>query len=184
MSSPTGQYKITSHNLAQHNQVPNMYIHFITANSGFRYCVTQSPDPNNLQNYKDFFLSNGIKTLVKLCECNRYDIEYLEHNGIKVIDIPLQDGTTPSKDIIKKWIDIIKQEIKNKNNSIAVHCMSGLGRAPLFVCVGLVMIDKIDPIDAITIVRKTIRSALNTNQINFLRSLHYSNDTKKGCIIC
>lgn len=151
-----------------------IHMHFITSKSGFRYCITQSPDPNNLQTYKDLLLKNGVKTLVKLCEDNKYDAEYLIHSGINVIDIPLQDGTTPSKDVIIQWLQIIKQEIKSKNNIIAVHCVSGLGRAPLFACIGLILLDNTDPLDAIMLVRKTIKLALNAPQIKFLETIHHT----------
>lgn len=159
-------------------------LNVIQSKSGLNYYITQSPDPNNLHNYKDLLLKNNINVLIKLCEENKYDADYLEHNGITVINIPLRDGTVPNKNVIKIWTDIVKQEIKKKNKSIAIHCMSGLGRAPLFVCVCLIIIDKMDPIEAITKVRSQIKLALNTNQIRFLESLNYSNESKKGCIIC
>lgn len=152
--------------------VPNTYVHFITTKSGFRYCVIQSPDPNNLQNYKDLFLLNGVKTLVKLCEETLYDTEYLLHNGINVINLPLKDGTIPSKKVINEWVNIIKQEMKSNSDCIAVHCMSGLGRAPLFVCIGLILIDHVDPVDSVKEVRKIIRYALNTKQIKFIETLN------------
>ena len=178
MSSPDATLQNTSKK-TQHI-VKNMCVHFITAKSGFRYCVTPSPDPNNLQNYKDLLLHNGVKTLVKLCDETRYDTDYLIHHGINVINIPLQDGTVPSKEVVKQWTNIIKQE----KNCIAVHCVSGLGRAPLFTCIGLIIIEKMDPVDAILFVRKTIRSALNANQINFLETFKYSDNSKGSCIIC
>lgn len=160
-----------------------MYVHFINSKSGFCYCVTQCPDPNNLQTYKDLLLKNNIKTLVKLCDGDIYDIAYLEHHGITVINIPIDDGTTPDKQVIKNWINIIKNEFDKNNRTIAVHCMSGLGRAPLFVCVGLILIDKIDPIIAITEVRNVIKGALNTNQINFLQTLKTKDSFINGCTI-
>lgn len=159
--------------------------HIIVTKSGFKFIVTQSPDPNNLQNYKDLLSTNSVKTVVKLCEGTRYDHEYLECNGIKTIDIPLADGTVPSKEVLNQWINIIKTEIKNnKDGGMAVHCVSGLGRAPLFVCIALIKIDKMEAVDAITMVRKTIKSALNTNQIKYLETVSFSNETRGGCIIC
>ena len=157
----------------------------IVTKSGFKYIVTQSPDPNNLQNYKDFLLNNCVTTVVKLCTENRYEIEFLEHHGINVINIPLSDGSTPSAEVISQWVGIIKKLQKEKKQGVAVHCVSGLGRAPLFVCVTIIKIDKTDPIDTITNVRKTIPRALNTVQIKFLEALPSSNETKGGrCTIC
>lgn len=154
----------------------------IKTKSGFTYIVTQSPDSYNLQIYKDFLLINCVNTVVKLCEGKEYDYDFLFRNGIKLIDVPICDGTIPSENIMIEWINIIKNEMKTKKG-LAVHCVSGLGRAPLFVCIGLIKIDKMDPVDAITFVRKSIPRALNKNQINFLSTLS-SNEKKEKCLIC
>lgn len=152
--------------------------------TGFIYLITRSPDPNNLKNYKDFLLSNRVSRIIKLCKEDKYDSEYLETNGINVIDYAIDDGTVPTKDDVKKWIDIVKKTKDEGKNGIACHCMSGLGRAPLFVCVTLIKMENMDPIDAITLVRKKIPRALNNNQLNYLQTLTSTNEIKGACIIC
>lgn len=164
------------------NQV-QFHTSIITGPSGFKYIVTQSPDPNNLKTYKDFLLTNCVNTLIKLCPEDKYDKSFLMHENIEVIDQYLSDGSIPTKEQIDEWIKIMKKLKKDKKNTIACHCMSGLGRAPLFVCVILIKYENMDPVDAVTLVRKSIPRALNKIQLNFLQTLNTTNE-KGGCIIC
>jgi protein tyrosine phosphatase type 4A len=140
----------------------------------FKYVVSPSPNPSSIYDYKDFLLSNGITTVVKLCREKLYELE-----DIKILDIPIDDGSVPNLQEIKEWINIIKKE-KNKVNGIAVHCISGLGRAPLFVCIGLIKVEKMGAIDAISLVRSKIPYALNSKQLQFIFELE---KTKKSCCI-
>ena len=176
---------IKKNNFELNTIVVEMPVYFIITKSGFKYCVTQSPNSNNIENYKNFLLKNEIKTLVKLCDETIYDVDYLISHGIDVINIPLEDGKTPSKEQIKKWIKILKNQSQSK--SIAVHCMSGLGRAPLFVGIGLIIIEKMHYIDAILKIRNVIKFALNNHQIKFLENLNVltvDDDTTKYCFLC
>ena len=50
---------------------------------------------------------------------------------------------------------------------IAVHCVAGLGRAPMLVAVAL-MEAGFDAEDAVDLIRKTRRGAINNKQFNFL----------------
>ena len=54
--------------------------------------------------------------------------------------------------------------------SIAVHCVAGLGRAPLLVAVALIHAG-LSPIAAIQLIRRRRRGAMNARQIHFLE--HY-----------
>jgi protein-tyrosine phosphatase len=152
----------------------------IISSKSFKYVVTPSPDPNSIEYYKDLLFKNGITTVIRLCTEKKYDTAYLKKFGITVIDIPMDDGSVPTHEILSKWIQIITTEIKLGRTGIAVHCRSGLGRSPLFVCVGLIITEKIDPVGAVELVRKEIPKALNTKQINYIcdgkiRKSHSSN---------
>lgn len=143
----------------------------VISHDNFKYIITSSPNPNNISGYKDLLLFHGVKTVVKLCEEKEYNFEELEKHNIRVLDIPIQDGSTPDKIIMNKWIDIIK----NEKDVIAVHCFSGLGRAPLFVCIGLIKINKFEPLDAVEFIRKHITAALNVKQVQYLNDINTNN---------
>jgi protein tyrosine phosphatase type 4A len=167
----------------------NIPMHVINdLSSNFRYVVTPSPDSNSIISYKNFLLKNNVTTVIRLCDnAVKYDEEYLMSNGIKIVHIPLRDGDIPELDVIKQWLELIIIE-KSGSGAIAVHCRAGLGRAPLFVCIGLVKIGKMDEIDAVNLVRENIKGALNIKQINFvcndLKNVKFKYKNKEsGCII-
>lgn len=153
--------------------------------SGFKYIVTPSPDSNSIYSYKNLLFDNSITTVLRLCEKYEYDDEYLTTANIQVIHMPLKDGDVPDVDVVKQWLNIIN----NEKNGIAVHCRAGLGRAPLFVCIGLIKISGMDDVEAINFVRNHIKGSLNLRQIDFLcntlKTIHFKQNKKKdnGCII-
>lgn len=62
---------------------------------------------------------------------------------------------------------------------IAIHCVAGLGRAP--VMVGVVLIEAgIAPLDAVSFIRKCRRGALNSLQLHFLADEYKRKGTKKS----
>lgn len=140
----------------------------ISSKSSFKYVVTSSPDTNSIEYYKDLLFKNEITTVIRLCREKKYDAAYLNNFGITVIDIPMDDGSVPTRKVLLNWVQIITTEITQKKAGIAVHCRSGLGRSPLFVCVGLIAFEKINPTDAINLVREKIPKALNTKQLQYI----------------
>jgi protein tyrosine phosphatase type 4A len=154
--------------------------------SGFKYIVTPSPDSNSIHSYKNLLFNNSVTTVLRLCEQINYEDEYLATSNIKVIHMPLNDGDIPDVNTIKQWLSILEKE----TNGIAVHCRAGLGRAPLFVCIGLIKIGGMNDIEAISLVRKHIKGALNSKQIDFLcntlKTIQFKQNRKKkdnGCVI-
>lgn len=129
------------------------------------FLVSKSPDLSNINNYKDQLTSHGVKHLVKLSE-NEYNGNILMSSGIAVTNIPIKDGMTPSKHDTEIWLDIVK-----KDKIVAVHCLSGLGRAPLMVAIAMVKLGKIDPLVAITTMRGHIRGCMNKKQITYLTEM-------------
>ncbi|KAJ1677475.1 hypothetical protein EV182_006096, partial [Spiromyces aspiralis] len=99
-------------------------------------------------------------------------------------DLPFKDGDVPPSNIIKEWLALVaecsKPAPKGANGSsatnghssvpprtIAIHCVAGLGRAPVLVAVALIE-QGMDPIDAIEFIRRKRRGAFNNRQITYL----------------
>lgn len=154
--------------------------------SGFKYVVTPSPDSDNICSYKNLLFNNNVTTVMRLCDKCEYEDDFLAMSNINVLHMPLNDGDVPNIETVTQWIEIISKE----TIGIAVHCRAGLGRAPLFVCIGLIKIGGMEDIEAISLVRKHIKGSLNSKQIDFLcntlKTIQFKQNKKKknmGCII-
>ena len=64
--------------------------------------------------------------------------------------------------------------------TIAVHCVAGLGRAPVLVAVALVERAQMDALDAISFIRARRRGAINATQMHFIEK-YYKNKKKGKC---
>lgn len=73
--------------------------------------------------------------------------------------------------------------------TIAVHCVAGLGRAPVLVAIALVEFTDMDPVEAVALIRSHRRGSINEKQLNWLdqyrRSYKWENAIvgKSCCII-
>ncbi len=88
----------------------------------------------------------------------------------------------------------INNNNKNNNNvssstgtgpTIAVHCVAGLGRAPVLVAIALIEFAKMEPVDAATFIRKHRRGAINNIQLDWLERYkrRYKTAGGGGCCI-
>jgi protein tyrosine phosphatase type 4A len=69
--------------------------------------------------------------------------------------------------------------------SIAVHCVAGLGRAPVLVAIALIEFANMDPVDAVTLIRKHRRGAINEKQLSWLEQYrkNYKRAGQAACVI-
>ncbi len=73
------------------------------------------------------------------------------------------DGVPPPRDISDKFIALVKTVLaRKKDECIAIHCVAGLGRAPVMVAVALMEIGKMPPEDAVEAIRRKRAHALNS----------------------
>jgi protein-tyrosine phosphatase len=64
--------------------------------------------------------------------------------------------------------------------AIAVHCVAGLGRAPVLVAIALIEYAHYDPVEAVSFIRKIRRGSINEKQLQYLEQ--YSRQNKPGCL--
>uniref|UniRef100_A0A2K5HTH9 Protein tyrosine phosphatase type IVA 3 n=1 Tax=Colobus angolensis palliatus TaxID=336983 RepID=A0A2K5HTH9_COLAP len=73
----------------------------------------------------------GVMTLVRVCDAT-YDKAPVEKEGIHVLDWPFDDGAPPLNQIVDDWLNLLKTKFcEEPGCSVAVHCVAGLGRAPV-----------------------------------------------------
>ncbi|XP_060679787.1 protein tyrosine phosphatase type IVA 2-like isoform X2 [Hemiscyllium ocellatum] len=109
----------------------------------------------------------GVTTLVRVCDAT-YDKTPLENEGIDVIDWPYDDGDPPPNKIVDDWLNLLKTKFTEQPGScIAVHCVAGLGRAPVLVAVALIE-SGMKYEDAIQFIRQKRRGAINSKQLLYL----------------
>ncbi|KAG0301215.1 Protein tyrosine phosphatase type IVA 1 [Linnemannia gamsii] len=137
------------------------------------FLILDCPSDTTLPAYLPVLEEHNVTDLVRICEGSPYDPKPLNAIGISVHDnMKFQDGTAPAKDVVARWLDLNDEVFfnsPNKDRCIAVHCVSGIGRAPVLVAISLVE-GGMDPLDAITYIRKVRRGALNRVQLAFLDS--------------
>jgi protein tyrosine phosphatase type 4A len=100
--------------------------------------------------------------VVRLCG-NTYNPSPIINSDIKFYDLDYPDGSTPNKELLFVWNELIKL-----NEPILVHCFAGLGRSPVLVTISLIE-NNMKYSDAIEYIREKKHGALNSKQLEWLR---------------
>ena len=85
------------------------------------------------------------------------------------------------------WLQLVDRQERQSSEenpiTIAVHCVAGLGRAPVLVAIALIELG-MEPLDAVEFVRRKRRGAFNKPQIAYLVRLFFDFGWKKnkGCV--
>lgn len=109
--------------------------------------------------------------LVRVCEPT-YSADHLQAESIRVHDWPFEDGSAPPAEVIEKWFQLLRDTFSNDQlpePCVSVHCVAGLGRAPVLVALALMELGMRYE-DAIEEIRKKRRGAINSKQLAFLAS--------------
>ncbi|KAG0023368.1 hypothetical protein BGZ80_009595 [Entomortierella chlamydospora] len=132
------------------------------------FLILDCPSDETLFKYIPVLEEHNTTDLVRVCEGFPYNIQPLTDIGIKVHDdMKFEDGTVPNERIVAKWLELNEEiffDTPTPDRCIAVHCMSGIGRAP----------------DAIAFIRATRRGALNSTQIAYLNRRRKKGFNKKS----
>jgi cell division cycle 14 len=75
------------------------------------------------EKYAPLFLARHITLVVRLNK-KSYDRARFTNLGLRHVDLYFVDGSCPSPEIVKRFLDIVEAE----QGGVAIHCKAGLGR--------------------------------------------------------
>ena len=111
-----------------------------------RFLVMDAPSENNIHLYVKEMEKHGVSDVVRVCDPT-YPREILERQGIRVHDWIFPDGEGPPDAIVMMWLDLVAEKFaqvsvesleSTPHGCIAIHCVAGLGRAPVLVAIALI----------------------------------------------
>lgn len=88
--------------------------------------------------------------------------------------MPFPDGDAPPKAVVDNWLGICKKVFKNASGSgtdnpaVGIHCVAGLGRAPILVTIALIE-SGLDAVSAVNLIRTKRKGAINRMQLQYLK---------------
>mmetsp|Transcript_28513 Transcript_28513/g.82500 ORF Transcript_28513/g.82500 Transcript_28513/m.82500 type:complete len:267 (-) Transcript_28513:1352-2152(-) len=168
--------------------------------SPLRFLIMDAPRQSNLHLYIRECRRHGVTDVVRVCEPT-YLAGELEAAGITLHEMAYLDGTSPPREVLDQWLALVEERFyKNPGGgapsgngaassgaqpTIAVHCVAGLGRAPVLVAIALVEFANMDPVEAVTLIRKHRRGAINEKQLNYLEQYKrsYRRADAGGCCV-
>ncbi|EEB20445.1 protein tyrosine phosphatase type IVA protein, putative [Pediculus humanus corporis] len=132
-----------------------------------KFLITDRPTDLTIQNYIQELKRHNVLDVVRVCEPT-YKISELKNEGINVTDLAFEDGTSPPQEIVEMWFDLLRARFTESPGAcVAVHCVAGLGRAPVLVALALIELGmKYE--DAVDFIRMKRRGAINAKQLAFL----------------
>jgi len=143
-----------------------------------RCLILDAPTNDNVAVYIKEMHDFGVTDLVRTCELT-YDERLVKSAGILTHEMVFGDGEAPTEDIILSWLRLVN-DVGGRKGALGVHCVAGLGRAPVLVAVALVE-KGMDPLDAITFIRDRRKGAINRRQLQYLRSYKRRSRSEKRC---
>jgi len=153
-----------------------------------RFLITERPSDIGMGNYLEDLKRFNVSVVVRVCEAT-YSPEKLKSNGISVVDLSFPDGSPPPQQVIDAWFELLRDRfVVCPDSCVAVHCVAGLGRAPVLVALALMELGmKYE--DAVELIRTKRRGAINSKQLSFLERykpksrLKNKNGAGAGCNI-
>ncbi|XP_050740548.1 PRL-1 phosphatase-like [Eriocheir sinensis] len=132
-----------------------------------RFLITDRPTDATMQSYIEELMKHGVHDVVRVCEPT-YKTDELKKAGISVIDLVFDDGTFPPAEVVEEWLSHLRVRHREEPGcTIAVHCVAGLGRAPVLVAIALIELGQRYE-DAVELIRQKRRGAINAKQLAYL----------------
>jgi len=149
----------------------------LVEHKGWRFLIFEAPTDANLDLYIKEFKDHNVTQVVRACDPS-YSTEKLEKSGVSIHEMSFPDGGFPADEVVNDWLNLCKTAFKEKNATVGVHCVAGLGRAPVLVAIALIELGLYYD-DAIELIRQKRRGAINAKQLKFLKSYK----PKSKCVI-
>ena len=148
----------------------------------YKFLIMDAPRTSNIPEYIREMKKRRVTDIVKVCEENTYDKSVMENVNIKVHDFAYKDGTTPPKEVLSKWLDLCANRFykEQSKGAIAIHCVAGLGRAPLLVAIAIIESGR-DYTDAVSLIRQKRSGCINKAQLAYLKE--YKPMKPQGCCV-
>ena len=127
-----------------------------------RFLIMDAPNDANVHLYIKEMNQVSCADCVRVCEAT-YEASTIAKAGVTVHDLPFTDGESPPAGTLAKWLDIVDAvaqrnktaaanpatnptvktgsnigEKKGRRSAIAIHCIAGLGRAPMMVAIAFI----------------------------------------------
>jgi len=152
-----------------------------------KFLIMDAPRQANLHLYIKEMRKHSVTDVVRVCEPTYQGAE-LQAAGITLHEMEYPDGHSPPQPVIDRWLQLVDKTFysesaqANTNNndgrSIAVHCVAGLGRAPVMVAIAMIEFANYDPVEAVSVIRRHRRGAINEKQLLYLEG--YKRTYKKS----
>jgi protein tyrosine phosphatase type IVA len=130
-----------------------------------QFVLSDCPNLDRLDEYIKILQSYKVKNIIRISE-PVYPKEKLQQQGITIHEFYFEDGQCPSKELLARFFALLA-ELKTTEPMIGIHCVSGIGRAPLLVCCALIE-GGMERLDAVELVRKSRRGAINKIQLSWI----------------
>lgn len=154
-----------------------------------RFLITDRPTDQTIANFIEELKKHNVLDVVRVCEPT-YKIEELRKEGIEVTDLVFDDGTFPPSEVVDQWFDLLRRRfVADPSSCVSVHCVAGLGRAPVLVALALIELGmKYE--EAVELIREKRRGAINSKQLAYLEKYRpksrlklRNGHPKNGCCI-
>merc|ERR1712166_662287 len=157
-----------------------------------KFLIMEQPTPASTPEVLQELTRNNVFHVVRVAEENEYDYRAdFQENNFECFAFPYPDGTNPPDEVIKEWMDLVKMSARrnkkdqypNGKAAIAIHCVAGLGRAPVLVALAYIEFG-MSGLDAVTMLRSKRNGCINQRQLQFLEAYSKKVEDDKGCVMC
>jgi len=143
-----------------------------------RFFIMDAPTQDTIRHYLACMQGYKVGAWVRCCEEATYAEDTIRDLGIQLYDFSFPDGEAPPQALINRWLDLCFAS----EHAIAVHCVAGLGRAPLLVALALIESGQ-DCMDAVEIIRKHRRGAINRLQLQYVQQYKPTRRKAPSCVV-